>query len=48
MEIRFINFGIARNQTTNSKMRFKRESGLGNTNGCFVHNKQNAPPNPTY
>ena len=36
---------IARNQTAVRKLRFKRESGLGNTNGCFVHNKQNAPPN---
>ena len=43
MIIRFINFGIARNQTANSRMRFKRESGLGNSNGFYIHNKQNAP-----
>ena len=36
---------IAVNQTAVRKLRFKRESGLGDTKGCFVHNKQNAPPN---
>ena len=35
----------ARNQTAVRKLRFKRESGLGDNKGCFVHNKQNAPPN---
>ena len=35
----------ARNQTAVRKLRFKRESGLGDANGCFVQNKQNAPPN---
>ena len=36
---------IARNQTAVRKLRFKRESGLGNTKGCYIQNKQNAPPN---
>ena len=36
---------IVDSQTAVRKLRFKRESGLGDTNGCFVHNKQNAPPN---
>jgi hypothetical protein len=34
---------IASNQTAVKRLRFKLETGLGNTNGCYIHNKQNAP-----
>ena len=34
---------IATNQTAVRRLRFKRESGLGNTKGFYIHNKQNAP-----
>ena len=42
-----LNNNTTRNQTAVRKLRFKRESGLGDTNGCFVHSKKNAPPNST-
>jgi hypothetical protein len=39
-----LNNNIAVNQTAVRKLRFKHETVLAG-NGCFISNKQNAPPN---